>query len=242
MGILGTQVNPFKKAMVQFIVNDRTGQNTVIQLDASLRETHSRRSPASKFPIENGISISDHMIIEPFSLELNGIITDSPIGTVQQILTSLGTSAISSLLPPIAPIAGAAAYAIISSLKNSPSPSVQAYAQLLQLQQNSQPFDVLTSLFRYPSMWIEEVSAPRDNETGNSLIFTVKLSQLILVSPQSVNIQVFSNPALSANQGDLGQQGTNLSPFYQAGFNSGYTISGAGNAVTNGSGVAGARP
>lgn len=240
MGLLGNLGTSYRKGLVQFIVNDSTGQNTVIQLDASLKEIHGRKSAATKFPLENGLGISDHMIISPFSLELNGIITDSPIGTVQQLITEVGGSLAASLLPPIIPTVGSAAYSILSSQPNTdptgqrnnpPHNSVVAYKTLLDLQSNSQPFDVLTSLYRYPSMWIEDISAPRDSGTGDSLIFTVQLSQLILVSPQSVNVKIFANPALSANQGDLGQQNTYLSKQFQAGYAS---EGGAVNAVNNG--------
>lgn len=183
---------------------------SVIQFDASLKENHTRESPPTEFPIEDGGVISDHVIVKPFGLELTGIITDTPIGGVQGLLTETASSLVSSLVPPAGIVAGAAAYSLFSSLSNSKRPSVAAYAQLLSLQENAQPFDVLTSLFRYPSMWIKSITAPRDSETGDSLIFSVSLVQLILVQPQSVNVQVFADPALSANKADLGEQGLTL--------------------------------
>lgn len=199
---------------VQFIQNSTS---TVIQLDASLKETHSRKSTPTKFPIENGTNVSDHLILDPFDLEITGIITDTPLGNVQQLLTEIATTAVQSLTPPVGVIAGSAGFALFKALSNSKSPSVSAYGQLLALQSNGQPFDVLTSLYRYPSMWISELSAPRDSETGKSLLFTVKLTQLILVSPRSVNVQIFANPSLSSNQGDLGQQGLNIPNGFAAG-------------------------
>lgn len=218
MGLLGNLGNPLRAGLVQLIVNDSTGQNTVIQFDASIRENHTRESPVSEFPIENGLAISDHVLVRPFSLELNGIITDSPIGTVQQLLTEVGGTLASSLLPPVAPAIGAAAYSLISSFQNSKSPSAKAYGDLLQLQANAQPFDVLTSLYRYSNMWIKRISVPRDAETGNALVFTLELVQLILVSPQSVNVKVFANPALSANQADLGSQAAGIPNGFKQGF------------------------
>ena len=209
MGLLGATTR------VQFIQNSTS---TVIQLDVSLREQHTRDSPPTDFPIENGNSISDHIILKPFSLEITGIITDTPLSGVQQLVTEAATTTASALIPPVGVVAASGAFALFKALANSKSPSVAAYGQLLQLQANAQPFDVLTSLYRYSSMWIKSISAPRDVDTGKTLVFTVSLAQLILVSPQSVNIQVFANPALSANQGDLGQQGLGLSQQYQQGF------------------------
>jgi hypothetical protein len=212
MGLLGSIFG--QATRVQFIQN---ATSTVIQFDASLKETHSRKSTPTKFPIENGQTISDHVVLEPFELELNGIITDTPIGGVQGLITEVSTTVASALLPPVGVIAAAGAYSLFTALSNSKSPSVAAYGQLLQLQANAQPFDVLTSLYRYPSMWISNITVPRDSGTGKSLVFTVSLTQLLLVSPQSVNVQIFANPGLSANQGDLGQQGLGLPNGFSAG-------------------------
>lgn len=202
MGLFGTG-----QTKVQFIQN---ATSTVIEFDASLKENHTRPSPPTKFPIENGQTISDHVIIEPFELELTAMITNSPIGGLQGLLTEGVTSLAGSLIPPAGIIVAAGAYSLISGIAGAKSPSVAAYNQILQLQQNAQPFDVLTSIYRYPSMWISNLSVPRDAETGDALVFDIKLVQLILVSPQSVNVQVFANPSLAANKADLGQQGLNL--------------------------------
>lgn len=199
---------------VQFIQN---GTATVIQLDASVKEDHNRESPPTEFPVENGDFVSDHVIVKPFDLTITGIISDTPLGTTSQLLTEVATTLTSALVPPVGIVAGAAAYSVFTALSGSKSPSVAAYGQLLLLQANAQPFDVLTSLYRYPNMWIAGLSAPRDADTGKVLLFTVKLRQLILVTPQSVNVQIFANPGLSANQADLGQQGTGLPNGWKAG-------------------------
>lgn len=221
-----------KGTKVQLIQNS----STVIQLDCSLKENHSRDSTPTKFPVENGTDVSDHIIISPFDLDITGIITDTPIGGVKQLLMEAGAVLTSKLVPPVGIVAASAGIALFNALSNSSSPSAAAYVQLLMLQANKQPFDVLTSLYRYPNMWIAALSSPRDSDTGKSLVFTMKLVQLILVSPQSVNVQVFANPALSANEGDNGEQGLNLSKQYQAGFNSAHS---GVVAATGGGGVSG---
>lgn len=214
MGLLGAILG---KSRVQFIQNKTS---TIIQFDASLKEQHTRDSPPTEFPIENGQSISDHVIIKPFSLELTGVISDTPIGGIQGLLTEAATSVTSTLLPPVGVIAaGVVGSSLISALSKSKSPSVAAYAQLLSLQANAQPFDVLTSLYRYSSMWIKSISVPRDSDTGKALIFTVSLAQLILVSPQSVNVQIFANPGLSSNLANTGEQGLQVPNGFTSGLN-----------------------
>lgn len=202
------------KTRVQFIQNN----NTVISFDASIKENHTRESPPTEFPIEDGREISDHIILKPFNLELTGVISDTPIGGLQGLLQEAGVTAAAALLPPVGIVAAAGALALFSALASSKSPSVAAYGQLIQLQTNAQPVDVITSLYRYPNMWIKSISVPRDSETGQVLLFTVSLVQLLIVRPQSVNISIFANPALSANKADLGQNGLDLASDAQQGY------------------------
>lgn len=212
MGLLGSILGSAQR--VQFIQNSTS---TVIQLDCSLKEDHKRSSPPTEFPVENGNTVSDHVIVKPFTLDITGIISDTPLGGLKGTLTEVATTLTSALVPPVGLVGAAAGYALFSALSSSKSPSVAAYEQLLSLQENAQPFDVLTSLKRYASMWIADLGAPREADTGKALLFSVKLQQLILVTPQSVNVQIFANPGLSANQGDLGEQGLNIPNGFQAG-------------------------
>lgn len=205
--------------LVQFIIPGTPGapNKVIMSFDCSLHENHSRKSNPTRFPVENGQTVSDNLIVEPFDLELNGIITDTPIGGVQGLITEAATSVASRLVPPIGVVALAAGYAAYNAISGSSSPSKLAYQQFLQLQSNAQPFDVRTSLHYYKSMWISNISVPRSKDTGQAIEFTVQLVQLILVQPQSVNVQIFANPGLAANKGDLGQQGLGLPNGAQAG-------------------------
>jgi hypothetical protein len=184
---------------VQFI-QQPTG--TILELDCSVKETHSRESPATKFPVEDGTSISDDIILQPISLEIEGIISDTPLNLGQALLTSVATS----VLPSVGVIAGAGGLALFNALQGSDSPSVAAFIQILKLQETKQPFDVITTLNRYTNMWIESISVPRDKDTARVIHFTMKLTQLIVVSPQTVNIAKFNNADLSASELNAGKQ------------------------------------
>lgn len=233
MGLLGALLG---NQRVQIIQND----NTVIQLDCSVSETHSRESTPTEFPVENGQTVSDHIILKPLTLEITGIVSDTPVGGIGGLITEAATSVTSALAPPLGVVGGAAALgigsALFSALLGSKSPSVAAFLQLLSLQQNSQALTILTSLNRYENMWIRSVSVPRDSNTGKILQFTASFTQLLLVTPQSVNLGVFANAALSAAQGNSGEQNLNLSKKYQQGFSD---SSSAVNKVTGGGGVSG---
>lgn len=205
------------KKRVQFVQNNKT----VITIDASLSETHSRESPPTKFAVEQGSNISDHIIMDPIGLEIHGIISDNPIGGLSGVLTEVATSFAAQLVPPAGLALAASAVSLISALTGSKSPSVAAYGQLIQLQQNGAPFDVLTSLYRYPSMWISSLSVPRAADSGNVLMFTVKLTQLLIVKPQIVSIQIFAKPSLSANKVDAGNASTGIASEFAQGVSTG---------------------
>lgn len=193
------------KKKVQFIKNE----NTVIEFEASLAETHSRNSTPTKFPIENGKNISDHMILEPFELSITLIITDHPISSTTGLITSGISTLTSKLTPPSGTIlAGLGGLSLISSMFGN-SPSVKAYEQILKIQEMGDPFTVLTSLKRYQDMVIGQMSVPREAQSGGSLIVTFSLHQLKIVRPKIVQISALANPGLSDALHDTGQQSTN---------------------------------
>lgn len=194
--LLGTQ------RRVQFIRNDKT----VFEIDCTLSEAHSRSSKPTAFEVEDGTTIGDHIILGNQTLKLQGIISDSPL----RIEKALLTTAVSKFAPALgvvgAAAGAAAAQKLFSVLSNAKSPSVKAYQQLLDLQEQRQPFSVVTTLKRYKDMWITNLSAPRDAGTGQTLVFDLDLEAIRIVSPQSVRLQIFSNSDLAADDSLLGKQ------------------------------------
>lgn len=204
MGLIGSILGGAQR--VQLIQSNKT----VISIDCTVSENHQRESPPTEFPLEDGNPISDNIVIKPFTLDLNGIISDTPLSLAGALLTT----AVSKVAGNLGVIAAGAGTALFTALSGSKSPSVQAFAQVLALQEARKPFDVITSLRRYEKMFIKGITVPRDASTGRVLQFTLNLVQLIIVSPQSVNITVFANADLAAGQADEGQQQAN-SPFLQ---------------------------
>lgn len=52
-----------------------------VALDVSLRQTHTFPSRITENPVEDGTTFSDHQVLLPVVLEIDGRITDSPIGS-----------------------------------------------------------------------------------------------------------------------------------------------------------------
>lgn len=57
-----------------------------------------------------------------------------------------------------------------------------AYESLLRLQEDAEPFDLVTGLKVYSNMLIKDLSAKRDKEKARILSFTATLQEVIIVS------------------------------------------------------------
>lgn len=207
-----------KSTTVQRVTIQAVGssQNTLITVDASLKEVHSQVSTPSKFPIEDGTNITDNFMVEPAQLELTGIISDNNVNPV----ASLVTSVLSTVLPPTGIIAGSAALAVFNAL-NGPNqtPSVTNFNQFLTIIINKQPVNVTTTLQKYYNMWLSSISVDRDAQSGNALMFKAHFVQVILVKATSINIGNVQDAALSSSKANLGAAGTSESSILSAIFN-----------------------
>lgn len=200
MGIIQSIIG---KQRVQFI---QSQMGTIFTIDCTMKESHSRKSDATEFEIEDGSTISDNIIIKPFTLEIEGMISDSPLSLKQALLTTTAQVVGNKIAGQLGSLVGLAGLSLFNALAKSGSPSVAAYGQLLALQENKMPIDIVTSLNRYTNMYMTNLTAPRDNATGDALVFNVSFSQLRIVKPQTINIQQFQNGDLSAEEANAGKQ------------------------------------
>lgn len=195
--ILGT------RKRVQLVLDD----GTVISFDASITESHGRSSPPTEFEIEDGTTISDNIIIKPFTLEIDGIISDSPLTGAQALGTEALTTAVSRITGPVGVVAAAAGASLYSAIAGAQTPSQSAYENILNLQNSKEPFDVITSLRTYEDMWIKDLKVNRDAANGNVLAIRLSLVQLIIVEPQTTNLKVFKAPDSASPEANVGRQG-----------------------------------
>lgn len=181
--------------------------STVVTLDASLTETHKMESVPTEFEVEDGQTISDHIILKPVSLSMQCIISDSPLNLLTSAI-SVVTTAISHRLPSVGVLGKAAGGLALAGALDLDfiQRSKTGYQNLLKLRNAGLPFDVQTSLSLYKNMWFKTISIPRDAKTAKALIFDVELIQLLIVPSQTVNYTTLANAAVSAAEGDKGSQ------------------------------------
>lgn len=164
-------------------------QLDVLQLDASVSETHNRKSKISANEIEDGSQINDHITLDPESLTIEGLISEAPL-SLAQALANVATTAAGGAIGGAGGALATAGIASLSSnlLRTSQNPSVDALFKLEELWTKRVPFTVVTGLKTYKNMVIESITIPRSKDIGKSLRFTVNLMQLKIVRSKTVII------------------------------------------------------
>lgn len=206
------------------------GKQTIVQFDAVLQETHTLETSPTVFPVEDGSTVGDHIIVAPVELNLTGIITDTPLNNRNQLFKESITSVANAVIGPLGVLGATAAFAGFGAQQGASSPSFTAYNQLVKLAVGDasgtttippMPFDVVTRLRRYPNMVIKNMSVPRDATTGNALVFTIQLAQMTIVSPQTLTLSLSKLPSVASVKERLenGGDDTDLAEKYRQGVN-----------------------
>lgn len=128
-------------------------------IDAIVSEEPTLEAEVTEYPVESGAVITDHTRNRPLTLELEFLVSDTPIGSVAAERT-----------------AGAV-------------PSSEARQALEALRASRKPFTVITATKTYESMVFTSLSFPRDRETGDALRPRASLQQISIVEVRRVSIQ-----------------------------------------------------
>jgi hypothetical protein len=151
--------------------------------DAALFETHRRDSEVTEFPVESGADFTDHIRRLPIEVEIEGIVSDTPIGQVALLRELDGGSGV--------------------------LPSEEALAKLEQIYERRQPVTIQTSKKLYERMAMTSLEIPVDRETGKALRFTATFRQIKVVTNQRIAIRAVPVAQGTRKQG---QQPAKLHP------------------------------
>jgi len=141
------------QTVLDFLV---TGQSKAVlgtfRLDVSLQETHSMDAEVTDNPVEDGTLVSDHIILKPQALNIEGLVTETPIRFLSGIRDALSDSGV---------------------------PRVQTADQKMQeLYKTREPFDVMTGLREYKNMVLTSYVVNRAPARGMSLRFTATMREI----------------------------------------------------------------
>jgi len=158
-----------------------------LKFDGWISESHEKVITVTKNPVETGVDIVDHAIIQPARITLEIVMTDSPF-----------------VLQRIFDIIDSASRIFGTSTEENVTRSVQAYLSLEKLADARQPIEVQTGLKLYENMVITKISTPVVNK--QSLDFKVELEEVIITTSIVQKI-----PASQLESGDIAAKGSSPS-------------------------------
>lgn len=140
-----------------------------IELDALLSEKFTKRVTTTEHPVEEGADPTDHVRIQPATLQLEAIITNTPIPDGDRAARGPAEQ-------------GAGGYA------------ARTYKQIEDLVMGK-AIVVETGARRYTDMQITELARSRDSKLGTDAIqFTVQFKEIFFVSTEAVRLERVSAP------------------------------------------------
>ena len=220
------------KNMEQFLF--RTPQWPIggMYFDGIMRSEHVSRVRPTNYPVQTGVTMTDHAIIEPVELTIEIMMTDSsadsymnlsPVvsGVLRQAtgVPIIGGVVQNAVMPVVdtflqsAPIVKKI-YDWYSNFRGLPkmpdiftSPgenrSIAVWKSLRSMQLSRVPITVETRLQTYHNMLIEELSAPDDVNTLHALRCTVRLREIIFASVAETAVS--TRASASAGESSSGQ-------------------------------------
>ena len=141
----------------------------LVQFDASLSESHLSEADITDHPVEEGANIADHIRNRPDSIEINGVVTNTPIA----YLASLTAKS-----------------PLTSDLGSVDDRVETAYQELLRIKNAGELVEVITSLRTYKNMVLKSVSVVRDQANGNILNTSVALREMLIANALSVDLPI----------------------------------------------------
>jgi hypothetical protein len=164
-----------------------------VQLDCSVSETHTDTAEITSHPVEDGSLTTDHIRKLPNSLEINGIVTNTPITYLASLFAKPPTFASQGFIP------------------STPASNRvdDAYSLMQQMMANGVTMTVVTSLRNYENMAIESLVVTREAATGNVLDCVITLREVQKAKALSIDLPIPENPAnnVPSEQGNVSTQG-----------------------------------
>ncbi|SEQ64626.1 hypothetical protein SAMN05216522_10518 [Rosenbergiella nectarea] len=128
-------------------------------------ETHDWKRDVTTNPVENGAPIADHIIDQPDTLSITGMISNAPIlGLVNQVSGLIDGTALNQ------------------------DYVAQAFDVLDALRKSKQLVTIYTRYKTYTNMVLQSVNIPRTPDGGDAVVFTIQAVNVRIVTSQKTTI------------------------------------------------------
>lgn len=146
------------------------------EFDAVLEDTFEASVELTTYPIESGVRVSDHRILQPLRWSMVGAVSNNPLKVQVTDFLAGGLSNLANENPWVAGVAGLSA----GWLAGDNSTRSRAVLDLLrELMSAGEPFTVNAGDVTLKNMVITRLSRTKDATNENGLIFVADLQELI---------------------------------------------------------------
>lgn len=132
-------------------------------IDAVIQDTHTLKSKVTDHPVESGSTISDHIQKEPMTIVMECVVSNTPLALVRPHRKNISSGNTEANAP-----AGAAYSDVV-------------WFKLKEKWERGQLCNVRSSRGDYTNMAIEELSVPRDAQTGDAMKFTINFKKVVIL-------------------------------------------------------------
>lgn len=169
---------------------------TVLDIDATTLERHMNKNKVTRYPVEDGSTINDHSVAEPFELELEGVISNFPleiIGSVASAVSGIAGAGVGYAFG--SKFAGAVATAglqfkLPGLMGADTSDRVQFAKDMFDILCNhGAMINVYTPIKVYSDMLIQKVDIDRTSKTATGLFFKASFIKVTIVSSEIVPVK-----------------------------------------------------
>jgi hypothetical protein len=166
------------------------GKRVLLTLDACLQQEPHHKNQVTRYPVEEGLDVTDHVRMEPDTIKIEGQVSNTPDTTVQ---TSTGDRVIN-------------AYEML--LKISGREILHSTSEYLDEFPGPILIDLIVSNRVMVDMICEDLSIPRDPQTGDVINFTMQFVKVRKATVDLASITYTSNAIGGAGTTDQTQPTT----------------------------------
>lgn len=190
----------------------------ILPIDVTISRTTNYENELTTNPVEEGPDVSDHIRPKPITMQIEGIISETPLSIEGQKAGLVGSGS-SYVAKQVGGFKGGFQTAAVGAgagklgaklMQSGGSPAELGRKILENLIIGKQRFRIAVDKKILDDMVMTRLSIPEDQNNGYSLRFSASLQQLRIVKGQVVQIERIAQSAAhsAAKKQDLGSQAT----------------------------------
>ena len=200
------------------LFRENNSDTDIIPIDCTVSRSTTLENEVTMHPVEEGPDVTDHIRTKPVTMQIEGLISETPLGIEGQ-KAGLVSSGASYANRAVGGFKGAAGGAIVGAgagklgaklFQAGGSPAELGRKALENILLGKLRFRVAIGTRILDNMIMTKLSIPEDNQTGRALKFSATLQQIMVVTGETVQIEKIAQSAAhtAGKKTNLGAQST----------------------------------